>query len=204
MHSTQFLDGVRIVTVAQNVPGPLAAARMRQAGAQVTKIEPPAGDPFLALSPAWHAEMHEGMAIERLDLKDAEGQARLTALLADADVFIASQRPSALARLSLDPDTLRSRAPRSRVLRIVGSVKDPEHPGHDLTYQAESGLVGDATPRTLAADVMASERVRSEEHTSELQSHSDLVCRLLLEKKKTKKVIPMVLMTYINEMHNDS
>src|SRR5438034_6359602 len=30
-------------------------------------------------------------------------------------------------------------------------------------------------------------RWRSEEHTSELQSHSDLVCRLLLEKKKTKK-----------------
>src|SRR5438034_7519807 len=29
---------------------------------------------------------------------------------------------------------------------------------------------------------------RSEEHTSELQSHSDLVCRLLLEKKKTKKL----------------
>src|SRR5438034_1032651 len=28
--------------------------------------------------------------------------------------------------------------------------------------------------------------VRSEEHTSELQSHSDLVCRLLLEKKKIK------------------
>src|SRR5438034_2801810 len=30
---------------------------------------------------------------------------------------------------------------------------------------------------------------RSEEHTSELQSHSDLVCRLLLEKKKKKKEI---------------
>src|SRR5438034_4972216 len=29
-------------------------------------------------------------------------------------------------------------------------------------------------------------RTRSEEHTSELQSHSDLVCRLLLEKKKEK------------------
>src|SRR5437588_6617770 len=38
------------------------------------------------------------------------------------------------------------------------------------------------------ADFKASAgRVRSEEHTSELQSHSDLVCRLLLEKKKTKK-----------------
>src|SRR5947207_11643526 len=32
-----------------------------------------------------------------------------------------------------------------------------------------------------------SRRCRSEEHTSELQSHSDLVCRLLLEKKKKKK-----------------
>src|SRR5438034_3591285 len=31
------------------------------------------------------------------------------------------------------------------------------------------------------------QRMRSEEHTSELQSHSDLVCRLLLEKKKKKK-----------------
>src|SRR5260221_10982576 len=36
------------------------------------------------------------------------------------------------------------------------------------------------TPEHLAAAV-----ARSEEHTSELQSHSDLVCRLLLEKKKT-------------------
>src|SRR5437588_12706687 len=32
------------------------------------------------------------------------------------------------------------------------------------------------------------ESLRSEEHTSELQSHSDLVCRLLLEKKKKKNI----------------
>src|SRR2546428_5682565 len=38
-------------------------------------------------------------------------------------------------------------------------------------------------PLRLAADVL----VRSEEHTSELQSRSDLVCRLLLEKKKTRR-----------------
>jgi crotonobetainyl-CoA:carnitine CoA-transferase CaiB-like acyl-CoA transferase len=45
------------------------------------------------------------------------------------------------------------------MLRIFGSVRDPERPGHDLTYQAQSGLLGDGMPRTLAADVMASERV---------------------------------------------
>src|SRR5260221_9902310 len=33
------------------------------------------------------------------------------------------------------------------------------------------------------------DRERSEEHTSELQSHSDLVCRLLLEKKKKKRIL---------------
>ena len=158
MQAIDFLDGVQVVTVAQNVPGPLAAARLKQAGARVTKIEPPAGDPFLALSPAWHAEMHAGIPVERLDLKAEHGQARITELLRDADLLITSQRPSALARLGLGPDTLRSRFSRLRMLRIVGSVREPEHPGHDLTYQALSGLLDDAMPRTLAADVMASER----------------------------------------------
>ena len=158
MYSNAFLDGIRVVTIAQNVPGPLAAARIRKAGAEVIKIEPPAGDPFLALSPAWHAEMHEGISIERLDLKAEEGRARLTVLLADTDVFITSQRPSALARLSLDPDTLRSQSSRLRMLRIVGTVSDPEQPGHDLTYQAQAGLLGEGMPRTLVADVMTSER----------------------------------------------
>src|SRR5207237_10702342 len=44
------------------------------------------------------------------------------------------------------------------------------------------------TPRPLAArDRRGGRRRRSEEHTSELQSHLNLVCRLLLEKKKKKK-----------------
>src|SRR5438034_3370309 len=38
--------------------------------------------------------------------------------------------------------------------------------------------------------------VRSEEHTSELQSHSDLVCRLLLEKKKRIRGHPSMQQTY--------
>src|SRR5437867_3081102 len=106
MNATDFLDGVRVVTMAQNVPGPLAATRLKQAGARVIKIEPPAGDPLLTLAPAWYAELHVGIAIERLDLKTETGQARMTVLLRDADVFITSQRLSLLARLTLDPDSL--------------------------------------------------------------------------------------------------
>src|SRR5438034_8610697 len=42
---------------------------------------------------------------------------------------------------------------------------------------------------------------RSEEHTSELQSHSDLVCRLLLEKKKKKKKKNYINITKTNKIH---
>ena len=161
MHASESLDGIHVVTMAQNVPGPLAVARLRQAGARVTKVEPPAGDPLLALAPTWHAELHEAIAVERLDLKAEGGRARMDALLRDADLFVTSHRPSALARLALDPDTLCARVPRLRMLRIVGSVRDPELPGHDLTYQAAAGLLGDGMPRTVLADVMASERAHA-------------------------------------------
>jgi len=161
MNSIDFLDGVRVVTMAQNLPGPLAAARLRAAGARVIKIEPPAGDPLIALSPDWHAELHAEIAIERLDLRTTEGRSRMMTFLADADVFIASHRPSALAALGLDPETLRRDVPGLRMVRIVGSARDPERPGHDLTYQAQAGLLADVMPRTLTADVMASERAFS-------------------------------------------
>jgi alpha-methylacyl-CoA racemase len=101
----------------------------------------------------------KGVAVERVDLKAEDGRSRMSALLRDCDVFITSQRPSALARLSLDPETLRAEIPELRLLRVLGSVQAPEDPGHDLTYQAQRGLLGDGVPRTLSADVMASERV---------------------------------------------
>src|SRR5438034_7043492 len=63
-----------------------------------------------------------------------------------------------------------------------------------LVHRAEAGLDGAAIrldgPAHLGAElgemVEARLHLRSEEHTSELQSHSDLVCRLLLEKKNKK------------------
>src|SRR5438034_8724514 len=58
------------------------------------------------------------------------------------------------------------------------------------TISAQPAEVADPPPKTLSPLQQCAhvrDRVRSEEHTSELQSHSDLVCRLLLEKKKKKK-----------------
>ena len=158
MSDSNFLADIRVVTTAQNVPGPLAVARLHEAGARVTKIEPPSGDPLRQVAPAWYDELHEGIAVEKLDLKNDADRMRAVALIGDADLLITSQRPSRLARLGFDPDSVLARAPRVRLLRILGSTREPEQPGHDLTYQAHAGLLGAEMPRTLFADVVGSER----------------------------------------------
>src|SRR5256886_6474687 len=52
----------------------------------------------------------------------------------------------------------------------------------------------------IAENYTYAESGRSEEHTSELQSQSNLVCRLLLEKKKNKHIIA-VISEPLNEVH---
>lgn len=159
MPSADLLRNVRVVSIAQNVPGPLAAARLAAHGATVIKVEPPAGDPFIPLCASWYEEMHRDLTVVRLDLKSEDGRAQLLDLLRDAQLFITSHRPSALARLRLDAASIHAVAPGVSTIRVVGSVADPEEAGHDLTYQAHAGLIRDTMPLTLAADVMASERV---------------------------------------------
>ena len=155
-----MLAGVRVVSIAVNTPGPLAVSRLRDQAASVTKVEPPEGDPLREACAGWYHELHQDIVVERLDLKHDEGRTRMQQLLADADLFVASQRPSALSRLGLDADTLLapgSALTRLRHLNIVGELARPEVPGHDLTYLARAGLLGDEMPRTLMADVLGSE-----------------------------------------------
>src|SRR5215467_14469028 len=132
------LASVHVVCIAIYVPALVAAQRLREAGARVTVIEPPAGDPLAQMSAAWYAELHEGCDARRLDLKTPDGNAACHALLDTADVLFTALRPSALARLRLDWATLHARHPRLCQVAIVGFAgADAEHPGHDLTYQAE-------------------------------------------------------------------
>jgi alpha-methylacyl-CoA racemase len=147
-----------IVSIAQNVPGPVAVSRLVRAGARAIKIEPPAGDPLAALCPAWYLELHRGVDVHRLDLKAADGMAALRAMLPSCDLLIASQRPAALERLGLDAMALGRDFPNARHLNIVGDTAHPEHAGHDLTYLAQHGLVRGVLPLTLIADMVGAER----------------------------------------------
>ena len=152
---------MRIVSMAQNVPGPVAVSRLVAEGATAIKIEPPWGDGLAALCKPWYDQLHAHVRVTRLDLKTSSGIVGLKALLVDSDVFLASQRPSALARLHLDAASLAREFPQLRHVNIVGDTANPEEPGHDLTYQARAGLVQNGMPLTLVADMAGAERAHA-------------------------------------------
>ncbi len=152
-----------VITLAINLPGPVAAARLRQLGAAVTKIEPPGGDPLAIACPAWYNQLHQGITVLTLDLKSQAERARLEEMLAAADLLLTSMRPAALARLGLSPDALAARQPHLCQVTIVGyDPPDEDRAGHDLTYQASLGLVQPPQlPRTLLADLAGAEQATS-------------------------------------------
>lgn len=154
------LSGKRVVSIALNVPGPMAAERLRDLGAEVTKVEPPSGDPLRHSAPVWYAELTRAMAVETCDLKSPAGRMQMHKLLMGADVLLTSQRPAALARLGLAWDTLQDRFPMLCQVAIVGHRSpQADEAGHDLTYLAANDLLQPPTlPPTLFADVAGSEQ----------------------------------------------
>ena len=161
----QPLKGVRILSLALNLPGPAALMRCRQMGAACLKLEPPGGDPMRHYNQAAYAQLHDGIEVLAADLKTDAGQKVLHRELAPADVLLTSFRPSAFGKLGIAWKTLHRLYPSLSQIAIVGSPGErAEEPGHDLTYLADSGLVpGMELPATLYADMsgslMASEAV---------------------------------------------
>jgi alpha-methylacyl-CoA racemase len=160
---TRTLDGIAIVSLAVNIPGPVAVARLRDMGASVVKIEPPSGDPLQGAAPAWYAALHDGCTITRLNLRDVDDRAHLDALLTNAALLLTANRPSSLARLGLDWERLHARFPDLAHVAIVGErAPHGERPGHDLTYVAQAGLLDPPhLPTTLIADLGGAERAVS-------------------------------------------
>lgn len=154
------LDGIRVLSLALNLPGPLAAARLAGFGAAVTKIEPPAGDPLRLVAPGWYAELVAGQRVLTADVKTAAGRRLLDEESARADLLLTSMRPSAAARLEL-PEIVA--AHRLAWVEVVGhDGEDAELAGHDLTYQAVAGLLSPpAMPPVPWVDLLGAERAVS-------------------------------------------
>jgi crotonobetainyl-CoA:carnitine CoA-transferase CaiB-like acyl-CoA transferase len=152
---SSLLEGIKVVSLSINAPGPVAAARLARMGATLTKIEPPGGDPLRIAARAWYESLCRGQTIVSLDLKEPAQRGRLDEFLENADLLLASFRPSALRRLGLDWESLHARHPRLCFAGIIGyPPPHEEQSGHDLTYLADTGLLSPPVmPRSLYVDL---------------------------------------------------
>jgi len=125
-------------------PVPLVGMRLREFGARVTRIVPPA-ERVLDIGLEEHVDLlNLGKNRRALDLKSEAGRAALNAELAMSDVLLEGFRPGVLERLDLAPDTLRVRHPRLVLGRLSGFGRTgPLAPraGHDINYLALSGAL---------------------------------------------------------------
>ena len=98
------LEGIRVVDASLGIAGPMAAMFLADFGADVIKVEPPAGDP--ARANAGFAMWNRNKRGIVIDEQDPAGRARLTGLLQSADVCVFSDPIDSLRERQLDPDTL--------------------------------------------------------------------------------------------------
>ncbi len=147
------LDGVKVVELGVWVAGPGAAGILADWGADVVKIEPPAGDPArsfqrmlggdLDVNPVFELD-NRGKRGIALDLSTEQGVEIADRLLADADVFLTNVRPAALDRLGLGPEGALERHPQLVYALITGYGLDGPDAGraaYDIAaFWARAGI----------------------------------------------------------------
>jgi crotonobetainyl-CoA:carnitine CoA-transferase CaiB-like acyl-CoA transferase len=147
------LDGIRVIDLSRVLAGPFATMLLADLGADVVKIEPPAGDETRSWGPPWwgdpadrrsayFASVNRNKRSVVLDLHTDDGRATCDRLLAGADLLVHNYRPATASRLGLAADALRERHPRLVVASVGGFAgADADRPAYDLLAQAVSGLM---------------------------------------------------------------
>src|ERR1700704_2787424 len=145
------LEGLRVIDMATVFAGPGVARHLADYGADVVKIEAPAGDGVRRMgwfppdggdSYTWKLLGRNKRAVV-CDLKTDAGREAFLALTEAADVLIENFRPGTLERLGLDPSLLCERNPRLVVLRVTGFGQDGPYaarPGFATMAEAMSGF----------------------------------------------------------------
>ena len=141
------LAGIRVVDLTTFLSGPYATQILADLGADVVKIEPPAGDSSRHIPPHFidgdSAYFHSANRNKRsvvADLKDEDGRKLLRSLLAVADVIVENYRPEVLARLGFTPEQTAN--PGLIWCSISGFGQDGpyrDRPAYDMIVQALSG-----------------------------------------------------------------
>ncbi|GAA3264773.1 hypothetical protein GCM10020258_31660 [Sphingomonas yabuuchiae] len=153
---TRPLAGLRVVELARILAGPWAGQVLADLGAEVVKVESPEGDdtrrwgpPFIpnpdgTQDAAYFHAANRGKTSVVADFATPEGQAKVRALIADADIVIENFKLGGLARYGLDYDSLSAVNPRLIYCSITGFGQDGPYAsraGYDFIVQGMSGIM---------------------------------------------------------------
>ena len=158
------LSGIRVLDLSRVLSGPHCTRMLADMGAEVIKIEPPAGDLTRFATPrrnglsSYFVQQNVGKRNLSLDLATPAGADILLGLADHADVLVENYRPGVMSRLGLDADTLRARNPRLIYASISGYGQTGpwvKRRAYAPVVEAESGIVasqGNARGGELAKD----------------------------------------------------
>jgi crotonobetainyl-CoA:carnitine CoA-transferase CaiB-like acyl-CoA transferase len=171
------LAGLKVIELARILAGPWAGQILADLGAEVIKVESPAGDdtrqwgpPFIEYADgtkdaAYFHAANRGKRSVVIDFAAPEGQAEVRRLIADADVVIENFKVGTLAKYGLDYASLSALNPRLVYCSITGFGQDGPYasrPGYDFIIQGMSGIMDltgepDGAPQKIGvafADIM--------------------------------------------------
>ena len=146
---TAPLEGVKVIDFTRVLAGPHCTKTLRDLGAEVVKIEPPASDtgrsgqPHVGPMSLYFAQQNSGKRAISLDLNFAEAQEVTRQLCADADIVVENFRPGTLDRFGLGYDDLIESNPSLIMVSISGYGQTGpwrNRPAFAPTVQAESGF----------------------------------------------------------------
>ncbi len=158
------LTGIRVVEFGQLIAGPLVGTLLGDFGADVVKVESPAGDQMRDWGSArhaghtlWWSVLARNKRSVALDLRDGEAAAIATELCVRADVVVENFRPGTMERWGLGPERRARAATRAACTPAISGFgqrsRYRDRPGFASGGEAMSGLryingyPGDAPPR---------------------------------------------------------
>jgi alpha-methylacyl-CoA racemase len=145
------LNGITVIDFSHYLPGPFASLRLADLGAEVIKIEPPAGDRLRSLADecVFHAN-NAGKKSIALNLKNERDLQTAKSLVSKADVLIESFRPGVMERLGLGYDNVREWNDTIIYCSISGFGQHSRYASfgsHDLNYMALTGVLAQLKDR---------------------------------------------------------
>jgi crotonobetainyl-CoA:carnitine CoA-transferase CaiB-like acyl-CoA transferase len=166
------LSGIRVVDLSSFLPGPYLTSAMADHGAEVIKVEAPAGDPGRGIgkpdgdSTVFFRNVNRGKKSIMLDLKQDGDRETLLTLCESADVVVESFRPGVVHRLGVGYEQVKARNPGIVYCSISAFGQQGPYlrrPAHDLAIEAMSGALSitlgnddtPAIPGIPAADILS-------------------------------------------------